>query len=106
MNGNSRPSTELLLAQAKIMSQRWENEERNCIENKDRANSDRDVFLIRIDNRAHRRDSGPATDRGTGGNEQAREARPGETGTTRFGMEGDDSDGAGSGGMVQEEDGQ
>lgn len=44
--------------------------------------------------------------RGTSGivEEKTREARGGETGTTRFGMEeeGDDSDGAGTRGMVDE----
>ena len=31
-----------------------------------------------------------------------REARGGETGTTRFGMEGSDTDGAGSGGILDD----
>ena len=34
--------------------------------------------------------------------EQVREARGGETGTTRFGMEGSDTDGAGSGGILDD----
>jgi hypothetical protein len=34
--------------------------------------------------------------------ERTREARAGETGTTRFGMEGSDTDGPGSGGILDE----
>ena len=36
------------------------------------------------------------------GDEPVREARAGETGTTRFGMEGSDTDGPGSGGILDE----
>ena len=46
--------------------------------------------------------------RGSSGmvDEKTREARAGETDTTRFGMveEGDDTDGEGTGGMVKKED--
>jgi hypothetical protein len=49
--------------------------------------------------------SGAGTDgRGSPGilDEGTREARAGETGTTRFGMEGSDTDGPGRGGILDE----